>query len=394
MESGLAILLVGVLLALIYLYSVTKDRWNWKRIAAWSSVPLILTLTGVVSFFAWIAFTEAHAYSILIIGIALAVAQIWRITKERAEWLWLWKAISGVVVLGILVGASYLSFDKVAAWKESQQQKSEEKREQLARTCIADDIPRMESVLHKIGSEIRQGASQGIYDKTHSILKSNSVEQIKVVAANDDILEKVVVGVLPTKCDSKFHFLLDVRFTRDQVLRWFRVFAQNKPKGYEPRTTAWNVEYAEESLTRTLNRGAKIIFDDPFADIPVLPRLELEELRELRARKAAEKIKILGQLKIINVQDLSGCEFGSRCDYVRIAFDIKNSSGQKISKVIYGHVLVNENVPCPPKDAKLSKTGETSDLWAGDVFSVILPPEPLPYRRSYRLCVRAIDVNF
>jgi ABC-type Fe3+ transport system permease subunit len=46
MSTGLGILLSSVVLALVMLYAITKDRWRWRQIARISA--LALALTGVV----------------------------------------------------------------------------------------------------------------------------------------------------------------------------------------------------------------------------------------------------------------------------------------------------------------------------------------------------------
>jgi len=80
MSAGLAILLVGFLFAGLYLYKVTRDRWNWRRVARWSLISLgslvgLVILGGVGLFVFYRVDNWPHkqtAYEDLYLGMTMA----------------------------------------------------------------------------------------------------------------------------------------------------------------------------------------------------------------------------------------------------------------------------------------------------------------------------------
>lgn len=56
MPLGTGLFLSALVLSLVILYAVTKDRWNWRRIALWSTIgPLtaVLVISAVVYLVGW-----------------------------------------------------------------------------------------------------------------------------------------------------------------------------------------------------------------------------------------------------------------------------------------------------------------------------------------------------
>lgn len=110
-----------------------------------------------------------------------------------------------------------------------------EQREYAARQCIADDVARMEFVVSRtkyVGADNTIGEAKDILD---AVLGTEG----SIVIPKDALKDLTLVYTVPTKCDSKFRFLINVRARRvDQDgpvahrVAWLKVWAENAPAGY------------------------------------------------------------------------------------------------------------------------------------------------------------------
>jgi len=114
MTNGDSIFYVGTLFALIYLYSITRDRWRWGQIVAWSVIPLVFIVTGLAYLGVWLIGENYHYwghYLVLALGAAGVIFQLWRLTRSKWNWLEIRNntlKISGA--LFFLVGGYYCVF--------------------------------------------------------------------------------------------------------------------------------------------------------------------------------------------------------------------------------------------------------------------------------------------
>jgi len=120
--------------------------------------------------------------------------------------------------------------------KEAQLEAAKRLREDNARACIADEIPRLEDALRKVKSTLRELYNQKIEDLT--INKAQEVIQgldnsykIDVGIPDDNFREKVLVFTVKPHCDSDFHYLINLRFDQTGLIRWFKVWSRVRPRG-------------------------------------------------------------------------------------------------------------------------------------------------------------------
>jgi hypothetical protein len=145
--------------------------------------------------------------------------------------------------------------------KRVEKQKSEERaaeakqrRETTARSCIADDIARMERLLDGIKTAIK--ADFEIKSNNSVPYKLGDVQSLlrekwpnnfySVQASENNIKEKVLIFKIKTTCDSEFHFLANIRADANDELQWYRVWIENAPKGYEVsymKLNEWGIDF-------------------------------------------------------------------------------------------------------------------------------------------------------
>ncbi len=140
------------------------------------------------------------------------------------------------------------AMDQINAKRKAERdEKDKKEREGKARECIAGDLSRMELALKKVGEEIRKeyeaaliaqaGKGLSITDLIRKIKEIDSNLSTDIVAATDNIREKVIVSTIKTKCNSDFHFLINIRSDQNDQLLLYRYFAQNSPTGYQPQAS-------------------------------------------------------------------------------------------------------------------------------------------------------------
>jgi len=102
-------------------------------------------------------------------------------------------------------------------------------KEERARPCIADDLSRMEGLATKAEAAVNAAMQ---LNEAQAALASILGRQGQIVPSKDDIKERVVVNAIHTKCDSPFHFLINVRADQQGKVRWLQIWAENAPTGY------------------------------------------------------------------------------------------------------------------------------------------------------------------
>ena len=94
MATSLSIFILGINFALIYLYSITRDRWNWSRIILWASIPLTLLFVLILYIVFKIFKLETLYTNLLVIsGASTLLLLVWQLTKR----IWAWRKILSVL---------------------------------------------------------------------------------------------------------------------------------------------------------------------------------------------------------------------------------------------------------------------------------------------------------
>jgi len=166
-------------------------------------------------------------------------------------------------------------------------------REDKARSCIADDLPRIEADLEAIKKSFRN-----IYDKKHEDLNisraSDLVTQFdqsikpSIEVPDEDFKQKVLVFELKTKCDSDFHYLANLRFGRDGIVRWLKFWSLNRPRG----TNTLDMDFSDASHEDDYENERKKLEKEAYEK-------RMSEKREEETRRnieAAENQKILKEI--------------------------------------------------------------------------------------------------
>lgn len=122
-----------------------------------------------------------------------------------------------------------LEKEKAIRVKKDAELKAEEEKEASARSCIANDLSRMEGLAKRIYDATNEPSSLESLKKIYkSILGRDGVIQ----PSDDDIKENLLITEIPTKCESKFEFLINVRANQNGQLLWLRQWANTSPEGY------------------------------------------------------------------------------------------------------------------------------------------------------------------
>lgn len=215
--------------------------------------------------------------------------------------------------------------------EEAGKRQAEELRrigEEAARPCIAGDISRMESLAAKVKAAINVSSS---LEEARAGLKLIIGQGGAVQIPKDNIKERVLVNSIDTKCDSQFHFLINVREGLDGKLRWVRVWAENAPDGYP--------------------KGLHSEFSSDFDAAREQERWRAEEIRRnqeidaVLAKAAREREesrqKFLRSVAISNVK--MKCFSDDSCSMRTIEFAVTNVSQQPVKGIGFGWMFL------PPK---------------------------------------------
>ncbi len=248
----------------------------------------------------------------------------------------------------------------------------EEAREEKARSCIADDLKRMEGILRALKDASDDSLS---LSDTAKRLEPIAGGTSSVVPANDNIKQKVLVLSVRPKCDTKFHFLINVRFNESGTLIDHRVWARNPPKGYNTGTGSMSEFSVDWETTRSTQLRVKAQNE---AEVR-----EAEARRQLKEREA----KVIESLKLLNLE--ARCDTPSygpqTCGRVSFRFGVENRSAFPISTISFGwNFLLNPSAECP--EQLVSKRTEPSTyqpstsvlLGPGETRWFSMTSEPLP----------------
>ena len=140
MAIALSVLFVGTLLALIYLYNITKDRWDWTKLARIFSNIVQLTFASLFFLFvlAWFlekATRNLEDYFLLIVAIGIELFVIRRLTYDRWNWKKITKFIWYSIILLAILFAGFFFYEKLTKIYDNYQSDVLEKRELAARSC-------------------------------------------------------------------------------------------------------------------------------------------------------------------------------------------------------------------------------------------------------------------
>jgi hypothetical protein len=185
MTIGTGIFWGSLLLSLVTLYGITRDRWNWTDILKRFGIGVLIVCVLIAGGFAWSYYNQERA------------AEKDRLAEQEAE--------------------------KAAAL--------EKRRTAKARLCISEDVTRMEALLRNIQSALHARMS---LEDARATLDGIAGSQGRVLPGKDDIHERVLIYNLRTKCDSPFQLLVNVRADQYGALKWLSVFAEDPPQGYPP----------------------------------------------------------------------------------------------------------------------------------------------------------------
>ena len=219
MTIGTAIFLASLIFGALTLFRITKDRWNWEKIMKRAAYGLI----GVTV----LAGAGLGCYKLYL---ASAESERVKLAEQQA---------------------------RQAAEQEKQAEAKiieEKEKEKRARFCIANDIPRLESVLKTIQSTVKSGMS--LEEAKVAVDKISGLDG-HIIPPTGDIKERVLIYSMSTPCDSPFYFLVNVRAGQDGALRWLHVLAKNPPAGYaEGIHTDFSSEFEQSRVWNSLELGA------------------------------------------------------------------------------------------------------------------------------------------
>jgi hypothetical protein len=195
-----------------------------------------------------------------------------------------------------------------------QEQEREAQRLEAALPCLAKDLPRMETLATAAKSMIHANTS---LESAQAALAELTSADGTIVIPKDNIRDRVLVTSINTKCDSTFHFLINVREGADKKLRWFRVGAENAPPGYQngPHYEFGN-EFEDEREQQRRNMQAARSQEEFKAQMAKQER-EIEEQRQ----------KFLQGVKITNAK--MKC-LGTPCSMRTLEFTVTNVSQEPV----------------------------------------------------------------
>jgi len=219
MTVGTGIFLASLVLGVIALFAITKDRWNWAKIIrslAIASVGLIAIAVG--GFYGWNAVKEANEAT------RVKLAQQQEATRVKL--------------------AEQQEANEAAREKLARQQ------EARARMCIAGDLPRLENLARSI-----QGAVRGDMklEDVKTVTDKLTGYDGQIVPPQNDIKERVLIYKLSTHCDSTFNLLVNVRANDQGALKSLHVWAKNSPIGYaEGLHSEFSTEFEQDRARKAL----------------------------------------------------------------------------------------------------------------------------------------------
>jgi hypothetical protein len=208
------------------------------------------------------------------------------------------------------------------------EEKLKKVKEDAARPCIASDLARMEALAKRAMVEIKpQFSLEDAQKALRPVLSYDGT----ILVPDDNIKERVLIYRIPTKCDSSFYFLINLRTAPDGTLRYYRTWAKDAPVGYKG-------EYHQE-LSKEFEEDRKGL-----ARLEEKAKLD-ESLRAAAAKSEEERRNVLRAIKISDAR--LGCS-SSTCTFRTIEFNLTNMSGKPVGAVSIGWMfLTPEMKACP-----------------------------------------------
>lgn len=265
MDIGLSILLVGCILAFIYLYSITRDRWNWSRMFRWLLILINLVISSLIYLgIVLLIDNQDRFFRYLVVPISCYVLllQFRNLIGENWDWKKIQKKVGiGFLACGLLL-SMYLGFVTIRTWNEERKAQIAEQRESNARTCNAAEIQRIEPEIKKISSEFTSE------DSLPTILEKMKIFSVEgsLGVAEENIKYQVASFLVKPKCDTTFEFLIEIFFDENKKVKEFKTWAINPPLGYIARKSNQSSEKVEwerilvEELSAEYDRfGGRIV---------------------------------------------------------------------------------------------------------------------------------------
>lgn len=242
---AIAILLVGIIFAIIYLYSITRDRWNWMNIIYTLLIPLLviimfsLFLTMKIFELQNIYFEIFLLFSGVLIFFLIKnlINKISNRKKNIAnKFLMKYKKIV-ISLLIVLVGVFFFKY--LENFGKEYNQKISLKREDSARECNAREIIRIEPILDKAFNSININSSFVDAKKVlEKISEESSKNEDNIIIPvfegipDNDIRSKYIYLDIFPDCDSSFHYQIQIIADENNKLLTYQTSAINPPKGY------------------------------------------------------------------------------------------------------------------------------------------------------------------
>lgn len=234
MAIGFSILFVGSLFALIYLYNVTKDRWNWSRIAKFIGhiVPLASASLFLLFVLTWLLGrndNDLSDYLLLLVAVVIEIYLLHRLTSQRWNWGKIFKLGAYGLTLLTVVTLGYYAYGKAVTIYDEYQNDARIKKEELARECNAGEILRIEPHLKEAFTSV---SAYTTIDEVNRIFKPLEPSSTEITIAEKNIKAKVAIAEIKPKCDSEFRYRVIATFNESGFLDDYRTIARNPPKGY------------------------------------------------------------------------------------------------------------------------------------------------------------------
>lgn len=261
-----------------------------------------------------------------------------------------------------------------AETRKRREEQESHAREEKARPCIADDLPRMEDLAAKVRAAVKPSMQLNEVQAALTLVLGTPGENDP---ATDDIKERVVVHKISTKCNSAFHFLINVRADRQGELRWLRVWSHNAPTGYQSGldqryTNDFESQRLQEQYQRSVEEEA-------------VKRAQEQRMREIAAKEFENRQQNALRSMTISNQTATCTYFavylGEACKTVRFDLAVTNGSREVITAVSFGWIFLQEpGARCPMLSAKTTmnlrlQPGETTGMtflaYDGPVSSTI-----------------------
>lgn len=244
MAIAISILLVGIIFAIIYLYSITRDRWNWMNISYFLIIALLVII--MLSLFLTMKIFELQniyfEIFLLFSGVLILfliknlINKISNRKNIANKFLTKYKKI-GISLLIVIVGGFFFKY--LENFGKEYNQKISLKREDSARECNAREIIRIEPILDKAFNSININSSfvdaKKVLEKISEESSKNEHNIIMPVfdgIPDNDIRSKYMYLDIFPDCDSSFHYQIQIIADENNKLLIYQTSAINPPKGY------------------------------------------------------------------------------------------------------------------------------------------------------------------